>query len=189
MRLVNLVCALLLAGCLTGCQGDPWTESFVPLGPAATTGTLGAGPIEKTDLLLVDFDKATRDRAEPGHRAVGYANFTGTYSRRVERQLRDFAASIGADFVAWGAMYMHSERHTSYETVFDTYTSRTRGRRYDPRTGSYDDADRTRTTTVTRTVPVVNDDAIYAFRAVFYRSADGSGAAADSSDSSGAAGP
>lgn len=172
--LIRTAIALLTLCILAGCQSARWAESFVAMTPLleGDSGPLGYAPIEKTDLLLVDFDEATRDRSEADHRAIGYANFTGTYSRRVERDLRVFAVEIGADFVAWGARYMHNELHTSYQTVFDTYTSRTEGRRYNPRTGKYDTVNRTRTTTVARTVPVTDDHAIYAFRAVFYRSDD-----------------
>lgn len=140
-----------------GCASNPWPEAYTPVATVA--------PVDRSELLLVDFDEAVREREEPGHEVVGYASFTGPYSRSVERELRAFAQERGATMVAWGARHMHNELSTHLQPVFETYSSRRRGRYYDPYEGRYIRDD----TTVTRYVPVVDEDAVYAFRAVFYR--------------------
>ncbi len=147
---------------LSACAANPWREAYTPLVPDAP-------PVEHASLVLVDFDEAVRDRREAGMQPVGYASFTGVYTRAVERQLRELARDKGATLVAWGARYLHTRTQTDLRPVFETYTSRRRTSRYDPRTGRYVDTTSTRTTDATRYVPVVRSDAIYAFRAVFYR--------------------
>ncbi len=149
---------LVLAACAT----NPWREAYVPI-------EADAQPVEHADLLLVDFDEAVRQRPEPGMHPIGYANFTGTYTRSIERRLRELAREKGATLVAWGARHLHTQTRTDLRPVFETYTSRRRGTRYDPLTGRYVETSSTRTTDATRYVPVVHSDAIYAFRAVFYR--------------------
>jgi len=155
------VLLLILAGGVGACAHNPWPSAYASLHDAP--------PVDHTDLLLVDFDEATRDRPEPGHEIIGWAGFTGPYSRSVESSLRAFASQHGATFTAWGARYMHTQTSTHLQPVFETYTSRRRGRYYDPATGRYIPEDHDRTFTATRYVPVVDQDAIYAFRAVFYR--------------------
>jgi len=80
---IRITAALISLIVLAGCQGDRWAESFVALSPTHSptpaTGMLGFAPIETTDLLLVDFAEALRDRPEADHHAIGYANFTGTW--------------------------------------------------------------------------------------------------------------
>ncbi len=153
---------LIILPLLAACATNPWREAYIPL-------EADAQPVEHADLLLVDFDEATRERPEPGMRPMGYASFTGTYTRSIERRLRDLAREKGATLVAWGARHLHTQTRTDLQPVFETYTSRRRGTRYDPLTGRYVEISSTRTTDATRYVPVVRSDAIYAFRAVFYR--------------------
>lgn len=159
---IQLASAAVLLLC-PACAVNPWPEAY--------TALEAAPPVERADLLLVDFDEAHRDRVEAGMERLGYASFTGEYSRDVERSLRSFAMERGASFVAWGAKYLHTQARTDLQPVFETYTSRRHGDHYDPREGRYRDDDRSLTTSVTRYVPVVDVDAIYAFRAVFYRDA------------------
>lgn len=164
-ELFHLVGMAMLA-LFPACVRNPWPEAYTPLASAS--------PVARADLLLVDFDEAVREREEAGMERLGYASFTGEYSRDVERALRAFAMERGASFVAWGARFLHSEARTDLQPVFETYTSRREGSYYDPHEGRYRDNDRT--TSVTRYVPVLDVDAIYAFRAVFYREANAGGA-------------
>ncbi len=157
--------AAVMCGGGAGCASNPWPEAYTPV--------VAARPVDRSELLLVDFDEAVREREEPEHEVVGYASFTGVYSREVERSLRAFAERTGATMVAWGARHLHNEVSTELRPVFETFTSRRRERVYDARTGRYVRDDRPVTATATRYVPVVDEDAIYAFRAVFYRPVGG----------------
>ena len=158
MIIAGVAILALLGG---GCASNPWVEAYTALTPVA--------PVARSELLLVDFDEAVRERQEGEHEVIGYASFTGVYSRKIERDLRGFAQERGATLVAWGAKHMHNEVSTELRPVFETYTSHRRERVYDARTGRYVREDRPVTVTATRYVPVVDEDAIYAFRAVFYR--------------------
>ncbi|MCB9846222.1 MAG: hypothetical protein H6811_09580 [Phycisphaeraceae bacterium] len=163
MRPSRIIVAAL-AGLLGGCASNPWPKNYIALDATQ------AAPVRSSDLLLVEFEEAVRDRPEPGFSPIGYASFSGEYSSDVEDELRRFAMDLGADRVAWGARFMHAQRTTTLTPTFDTVHSRTRGSLYDPRTGTYyDDVDLETTHATTRYVPTVNDEIVYAFRAVFYR--------------------
>lgn len=156
----------LLSVVLAGCAANPWSEAYEPFiatGAASmNAGTDAANPV----LELVEFEDATRGRGREGFEQIGFANFTGVYYRGIEDDLRGHGREVGADLVAWGLRYLHTERETTLRPVQDVWTSKRRGR-YDPRTGRYHDE--TIEWTETRYVPEVYDNAYYAFRAVFYR--------------------
>lgn len=165
----RLLALASLAAVLGGCAGNPWREAYAPVGPQPVV------PAARPELVLVEFEEAVPQREPDGYRTVGHASFTGTHSRRVEGQLRDFASQLGADRVDWGARFLHTTRRTTLQPTFDTFHSRTRGDFYDPRTGRYEDVNLHTSATRTRHVPVVDVDATYAYRAVFFRRDDGEG--------------
>lgn len=168
-RLGSLVTAsalAVLAFALPGCAGNPWSEAYEGFGGAGAAA-MSAEPSARSPVLeLVEFEDATRRRESEGLEQIGFANFTGVYYRGIEDDLRRQGREVGADLVAWGLRYLHTERETTLRPVQDVWTSKRRGR-YDPRTGRYHDE--TIEWTETRYVPEVYDNAFYAFRAVFYR--------------------
>ncbi|MCW5755261.1 MAG: hypothetical protein KIT24_11195 [Phycisphaeraceae bacterium] len=91
-----------------------------------------------------------------------------------ERELAQFAREIGSEHVVWGLQLLHVESRTSLQPVSEWSDTRSRGRIYNPATGRYDQRFRgTHRTHTTAYVPVIEDRAYYAFRAVFYRSLTG----------------
>lgn len=141
---------------LTGCATNPWPEHFIQ------TGVLPE-PTEFVEIELVDFDEATPQTAEPprGMRPLGYASFTGRYSGDPQRDLRSFAASVGADRVVWSLTLLHTEINTTLQPVTEYNSGRVRSRGSYGRDARYD-------TTTTTYVPVTRENAYYAFRAVFF---------------------
>ncbi|MFG0327016.1 MAG: hypothetical protein ACF8SC_07100 [Phycisphaerales bacterium JB037] len=158
----------LLSSVLGGCAANPWSKAYEGFGGAGAASMTAEPRAANPVLELVEFEDATRGRGRDGLEQIGFANFTGVYYRGIEDDLRRQGREVGADLVAWGLRYLHTERETTLRPVQDVWTSKRRGR-YDPRTGRYDDE--TIEWTETRYVPEVYDNAYYAFRAVFYRDA------------------
>jgi len=148
--------ALVCVFALTGCATNPWPEHFIQ------TGHLPE-PTEFVEIELVDFEDATPEGVNPprGMRPLGYASFTGRYSGDPQRDLRSFAASVGADRVIWSLTLLHTEINTTLQPVTEFSSGRVRSRGSYGRDTSYD-------ATTTTYYPVTRQNAYYAFRAVFF---------------------
>ncbi len=168
----TLVLGFLLGSLLAGCtSSNPWREGFVAVsGNVQPIAEVTPEQVRAVSLQLVEFEQAAATDAMEQPGAIGYSNFTGVMTSARERELRQFAAEIGAEHVAWGLRLLHVERDSSLQPVTEWSDTSFRGRAFNPDTGRYD-GPKVRgdySTSTTTYIPVADDKAYYAFRAIFF---------------------